>query len=225
MKKHIWLIIIAVVLLFIIGATVYIGSLGVKDHSARYSGIGYNGPSDILWSGKTYKHCGFDHDIAFSTGKAVADFGNDYEVIREIKNDPEHNYIIVTSFRERDLYVSSDYTPPEDGNVTGIYIDKIKRNNDKLLEALEKIYSTERDEFFLYEVQDSFYRDKKIKVKKVHFVYDDCPVATGYKGYLGKVDGVWCFIDDFPGYRAFQKEIIPCFEIDEEFIPVLEKYF
>ena len=44
-------------------------------------------------------------------------------------------------------------------------------------------------------------------------------------GRIGKVDGKWCYFHDYPKYRVAQKETIPCFEIDEELIPIIDEYF
>ena len=51
-------------------------------------------------------------------------------------------------------------------------------------------------------------------MKKLYFAYEDCPVATVYKGYLGKINGQWAITTDGG-----------CYSIPDKYSKILEKYF
>ncbi len=198
-----------------------------EDTSAEYT-HGYDETtSAIKWNGKKYV---YDRDLnpyyAFDSGKAVARLGEYGKSIYEVSGDGGRNFLITISFPEgSDLYIANDYVIPEEGEVTAVYIDGNKLVDAKLLDALEKIYSEDHGNTFLYKVSGNFFHDEKIEVTTVHLSYEGCPIGSDYKGYLGRVDGKWCYFYDDPIYTATQKETIPCFEIDEDLIPIIEEYF
>lgn len=205
----------------------YEGVIPPEDKSARKSPY-YSINNEITWKGKTYILCDYDfnYDAAFDIGKAVTQCGEGGDILFEVNGDSQHHFLIDTSFNERpDLYVSADYTIPTEGKLTSVYVNGRKVTNKKLLDAIEQLYSSDNNDFFLYKVEDNFHHDHNIVAKKINLAYEGCPVGSDYKGYLGRVDGKWCYFHDYPGYRVFQKETIPCFEIDEELIPIINNYF
>ncbi|MBQ3099488.1 MAG: hypothetical protein IJC50_00710 [Clostridia bacterium] len=204
----------------------YEGIILPKDRSAQESHNHYN--HTITWKGKIYKLCDYDfiYDVKYNRGKAVTQCSECGNVLYEISGDSNHDFLVDPCFNERDdLYVSEDYVIPTEGEITAVYVNGRKVTNKKLLDAIEKMYSADDSDFFLYDVEENFYHDHNIFAKKVNLSYEDCPVGSEYKGYIGKVDGKWCYFHDYPGFRVNQKETIPCFEIDEELIPIIDKYF
>ena len=205
----------------------YAGIIPPEDKSACESPY-YTSSNEVTWKGKTYVLCDdtFNYDVEFKRGKAITQCGKGGNILYEVVGDTQHNFLVDTSFSERDdLYISQDYVIPEEGKLTSVYINGRKVTNKKLLDAIEQLYSSDDGDFFLYKVKDNFHRDYNIFAKKVHLSYEGCPVGSDYKGYIGKVDGKWCYFHDYPGYRVSQKETIPCFEIDEELLPIIKKYF
>ena len=231
-KLKITITILASVLLISMAAVMTVGYLkyeGIippKDKSARESHNHYN--HTITWQGKTYILCDdtFNYDVKYNRGKAVTQCSECNNILYEISGDVNHDFLVNTSFNEKnDLYVSEDYLIPKEGKLTAVYVNGRKVTNKKFLDAIEKLYSSDDGDFFLYKVNDNFSRDQKIFAKKINLSYDGCPVGSDYKGYIGKVDGKWCYFHDYPKYRVAMKETIPCFEIDEELIAIIDKYF
>lgn len=204
----------------------YEGVIPPEDHSALHS---HNlSTHTITWKGKKYQLCddNFYYDVKYNLGKAVTRCSECGDVLYEVSGDINHNFLVDPCFNERDdLYVSEDYVIPTEGKLTAVYVNGRKITNEKLLDAVEKLYSSDDSNFFLYKVKENFHHDYNIVAKKVNLSYEDCPVGSDYKGYIGKVDGKWCYFHDYPKYRVAQKETIPCFEIDEELIPIIDEYF
>lgn len=230
-KRNMIITILALVILISIAAVMtvnylkYEGIILPKDKSALHSHNHYN--PTITWKEKIYKLCdeSFNYDVKYPRGKAVTQCSECGDVLYEVNGDINHDFLVNTSFNERpDLYVSEDYVIPTEGKLTAVYVNGRKITNEKLLDAIEEMYSDDSD-FFLYDVKENFYHDDSIFAKKINLAYEGCPVGSDYKGYIGIVDGKWCYFHDYPGFRVNQKETIPCFEINEKLIPVIKKYF
>ena len=197
-----------------------------KDTSAEILRITPNSDPIIKWNGKTYLYYGeYDQFLSFDVGKAIALFGEGGSPVHEVTGDNDHNFLVCKYFPDpSDLYIANDYEIPEEGEITTVYIDGYKVDDAELIDALERIYSSDDSDSFLYKFQVYFLWDYDVVAKKVSLAYEGCPISM-YKGYIGKVNGKWCHFYDPPEHEAFEEETIPCFEIDEELIPVIDKYF
>lgn len=196
-----------------------------KDTSAEFLRITPHQDPIIKWNEKTYSYYReLDYFLSFDGGNAIALLGEGGSPVYEVKGDNGHNFLVYKSFTDASLYVANDYAIPEEGEITAAYIDDYKVVNTKFLDALETIYSSDDSDYFLYNVKEYFLWDHDIVAKKVNLAYEGCPVAL-YKGYIGKVNGKWCHFYDSPGTKVFEEDIVPCFEIDEDLIPIIDEYF
>jgi len=219
-------ILISLAVVMTVGYLKYEGIIPPKDRSALHSHE--LSTHTITWKGKKYRLCdeNFYYDVKYDRGKAITQCSECKDLLYEVSGDVDHHFLIDPCFNERDsLYVSEDYVLPKEGELTAVYVNGRKITNKKLLDAIEKLYSSDDGDFFLYKVKESFNRDQNIFAKKVNLSYEGCPIGSDYKGYIGKVDGKWCYFHDYPKYRVALKETIPCFEIDEELIAIIDKYF
>ena len=58
------------------------------------------------------------------------------------------------------------------------------------MDALAKI-EAEKTTSFTYETDGIFALTDNQHMRRLYFAYDNCPIATNYKGYMGKVNGAW----------------------------------
>ena len=67
-------------------------------------------------------------------------------------------------------------------------------------------------------------------MKSIYFAYEDCPIATEYKGYLGKINGKWAITtyissDQRHPNGSPKPYLVGCYSIPEEYTSTLEKYW
>ena len=66
-------------------------------------------------------------------------------------------------------------------------------------------------------------------MRLLYVAYEDCPVATSFIGYMGKINGTWYITTEMgssyteAGYpRAYK---VSCYAIPDKYIEIVEKYF
>ena len=111
------------------------------------------------------------------------------------------------------LYVSDDYTIPTDGEITTICWNREYIEDKEFIKAMSEIDAAKTTSF-AYETERIFELTENPRMKKLYFAYEDCPVATVYKGYLGKINGQWAITTDGG-----------CYSIPDKSSKILEKYF
>lgn len=161
------------------------------------------------WKGQDYSQISGE----YTEGRTIAKSEDGSWKINEVKEDPSHTFVVARSFLDQYLYVSDDYTIPTSGKITKICWNREYIEDEEFIKALSEIdaakttsfaYSTET----IYELKDNQ------RMKKLYFSYEGCPVATVYKGYLGKINGEWAITTDGG-----------CYLIPDTHSQILEKYF
>lgn len=219
MKRRRLFIIGAGALLIVIGAFVWLWHNGAIDHTAE---VGVEG---MVWGEKTYAAIGGE----YTEGKTIAKSKDGSWKINEVKEDPSHTFVVARSFLDQCLYVSDAYTIPTSGRVTTACFNGECITDDKFLEAVSQIDSMKMTSFE-HETEGIFMLTDTQQMKSLYFAYEDCPVATVNKGWLGKINGAWVITtyissaqnheDDSP--RSYT---VGCYTIPDTYSEILEGYF
>ncbi|MDL2287434.1 hypothetical protein LJB90_02590 [Eubacteriales bacterium OttesenSCG-928-G02] len=113
-----------------------------------------------------------------------------------IKNDTYHDFIIILHIMPLgDFYyfVKSGVKIPTKGEITAVFIKNKQVRKDNLTAIIENLYNSEDPIFIDYNKQQT-------SSYSVYFAYNDCPVATSYKGsfikYKNKYKNEWYYITD-----------------------------
>ena len=188
----------------------------VTDHSANASF------SSAQWQGRSY----YAITGKYSTEKRVAKSKEGLSIY-EVEDDPSHNFIEVRSFLDQSLMVAGDYTIPTEGTLSGVWYSVRPFTNQQVLEVLAEIDS-QKTTSFLFETNNIHHSDSH-HLGDLYFAYDNCPVYTNNKGYLGKVNGEWVItthVTTNPSSEGgiSRHYIVSCYRIPEEQASILEQY-
>ncbi len=191
----------------------------VIDRSAK---VGNEG---MTWNGKNYSTISGE----YTEGRTIAKSEDGSWDINEIKEDPSHKFVVARSFLDQYLYVADDYTVPSSGEITKVCWDGKYINNKDFLKAITEIDATKTTTFD-YETEGIFMLTDNQHMRRLYFAYEDCPIATEYIGYMGKVNGKWVITtyispaqnNDDGSPKPYS---VSCYSIPDKFGSILEKYF
>lgn len=190
----------------------------VFDHSAIVHMEG------MTWKGQDYSRVGGE----YTEGRTIAKSKNGWN-INEVKEDPSHTFVVARSFLDQYLYVSDDYTVPTSGEITKICWDGEYIKDKDFIEALTEIDITKTTSFD-YETEAVFILNDSQSMKQLYFAYENCPVATVKKGWLGKINGKWVITtyistDQNNEDGSPKPYMVGCHSIPDKYWKILEKYF
>ena len=185
----------------------------VTDDSAEFTG------SKLTWNGKNYSSVGG----IYTEEKRIAKTADGWDV-NEIREDPDHNFVVVRSFLDQYLMVADDYTIPTSGRLTMVNWHGDPLTDPEFLEAVLEI-SVQKNTSFTYETENISMVTDQQHMREVFFAYENCPVATVFQGYLGKVDGKWVMTTDIEKTTHPQPYLVGCHKIPDEYESILERYF
>lgn len=138
--------------------------------------------------------------------------------VKEIPEDPDHNFLVIRSFLDQDYLVRKDYKIPVSGTVSCCYIRGKRSTDEKLLQTIEEILSTTYDDGFQIETEKNHDRLCGLSVG-----YDGCPVGTDRGYMLGCLDdGRWVLVFRKDYTVTDGRHTIICHEITGEQARVLE---
>lgn len=199
------IIVLCIVSVTVIGILVLLWRAGVfvTDRSAIVYAEG------MTWKGQDYSRVGGD----YTEGRTIAKSEDGSWDINEVKEDPSHTFVVARSFLDDFLYVSDAYTIPTSGEITKICWNREYIEDKEFIKALSEIDAAKTTSF-AYNTETIFELKDNQRMKKLYFAYEGCPVATVYKGYLGKINGKWAITTDGG-----------CYSIPDKYSQVLEKYF
>lgn len=158
-------------------------------------------------------------NIDFSEeGKIIGKF-DDYD-IREIPEDPEHNFLVVRSFLDQYYVVDRDYMIPTEGELSCAYVGS-RACDEELLAVLNAIFKEEYSDGFSVQIpreQEKFY--------SIGVGYEDCPVVTDFGYYIGTLeDGRWVLVyqEDYEYDSEKNMLRVVCHEIKNEYAVKLQE--
>ena len=194
------------------------------------SGVFVFGRSAIVhMEGMTWK--GQDYSIVsgeYTEGRTIAKSKDGWK-INEVKEDPSHTFVVARSFLDQHLYVSDDYTIPTSGKITKVCWNGEYIEDEEFLQALTQIDSAKTTSFD-YETEAIFILNENQRMKSLYFAYENCPVATVNKGWLGKIKGEWVITtyisSDHNNEDGSPKPyMVGCYSIPDKYSQILDKYF
>jgi len=179
----------------------------------------------VTWNGKEYSPI----SGAYAEGRTIAKGKEADWVVNAVKEDPSHTFIVARSFLDDYLLVSNDYAVPVSGKLTTVSWNGTYISDPLFLDAVSSIESTKTDSF-TYQTEGIFERKENQHMRELYFAYENCPVATNYKGYMGKVNGEWVITthisqDSRTEDGSPKPHSVSCYKIPEEYRDILSKYF
>lgn len=179
----------------------------------------------VVWNEKEYSSISGD----YTEGRTIAKDKNGKWAINMVKGDPSHTFIVIRSFLDQYLMVSDDYAVPTTGKLTTVSWNGTYITDSSFLNAIAKI-EAERTSSFTYETDGIFQLTENQHMRSLYFAYENCPVTTNFKGYMGKVNGVWVITtyisQDTRNEDGSPKPYsVSCYVIPEEYWDVLSRYF
>lgn len=214
------IIILCVFFVIVFGLLVLLWNSGafLFDHSAFVHMEG------MSWNGRDYSRVGGE----YTEGRTIAKSKNGWK-INEVEEDPSHTFVVARSFLDQYLYVSDDYTVPASGKVTKVSWDRQYIEDEEFIETLAEIDITKTTSFD-YETEAIFYLNDNQHMKSLYFAYEDCPVATVNKGWLGKINGKWTVTtyissDQNNEDGSPKPYTVGCYTIPDKYTQILEKHF
>lgn len=179
----------------------------------------------VTWNGKEYSPVSGE----YTEGRTIAKGKEGDWVINSVEEDPTHTFIVARSFLDQYLMVSDDYAVPSTGELTSAAWNGTYITETSFLNALSKI-EAEKTTSFTYQTDGIFQLTENQHMRSLYFAYENCPVATNYKGYLGKVNGEWVITtyisQDISHADSSNKPYsVSCYRIPNEYHDILSKYF
>lgn len=179
----------------------------------------------VIWNGKEYSSISGE----YTEGRTIAKSKEGNWTINSVEEDPSHTFIVARSFLDQYLFVADDYTVPASGKLTAVSWNGVYITDTSFLDAVSKI-EAEKSTSFTYETDAIFQLTENQHMRELSFAYENCPVATNYKGYMGKVNGEWVITtyisrdtrndDGSPKPYSVSVYVIP-----DEYRDILSEYF
>lgn len=190
----------------------------------------FNGTADVgsdyvRWNGKEYSITSGE----YTEGRTIAKSKNGNWVINMVKEDPTHTFIVARSFLDQYLFVSKDYVVPTSGELTAVSWNGTYISDTMFLDAVS-IIEAEKTTSFTYHTDGIFQITENQHMRELYFAYENCPVATNYKGYMGQINGAWV-ITTYISQDTYNDDGYPksysvsCYTIPNEYWDVLSEYF
>ena len=222
MKKHLKTVLICIVISIIVavmifklwesGAFIFVRSADV-------------GTEYVTWNGKKYSQISGD----YTEGRTIAKGKTGDWVINMVEEDPLYTFIVARSFLDDHLWVAVDYTVPTSGKLTTVSWNGTYIEDEVFLAAMENIES-EKTTTFTYETDGIYQLTESQHMRSLYFAYENCPVTTNFKGYMGKVNGEWVITTyisaDVRNEDGSPKPYsVSCYKIPSEYWDAISEYF
>ena len=124
-------------------------------------------------------------------GKTIAQADN-YN-IKEIPEDPNHNFLAVRNFLDNWTIVKESYVIPTGGKLNVAYCDQERITDGIKLQMIQSILDGVYQGSFIVKTDGE--RDIFNAIKTVKVGYEDCPVGTDWLGGIGNINGYLVFVE------------------------------
>ena len=201
---------VLVVAALVVGALWHLGAF-VTDRSVVV------GLESLHWQGRTYSPVYGKYDL----GHRIAKTTNGLDVY-EIEGDPDHNFLLVSSFVDSNLYVCDDYEIPNYGTVTRVNWNYKDITDKELLQAVGAILAKSHVQGSYKSAYGGLFVENEAQnLETMYVAYDNCPVATVNRGFMGKLNGKWIITVEVSPDRSECKY----YSIPDQYVGILERYF
>jgi len=170
----------------------------------------------VYWNGVLYVPASGQ----YSEGKTIAKTNDGWQ-INEVEEDDTHTFVVMRSFLDNCLLVREDYDIPSSGEITTISWNGKYIADDGFKQAVTEVISRAKPDFE-YVTEGIFQLKDNQKMRLLHVGYDGCPLATGYVGYMGTVEGKWYLTVNLPDGESGS---VSCYTIPEKYTDILNRYF
>jgi hypothetical protein len=179
----------------------------------------------VNWNGKEYSITSGE----YTEGRTITKGKSGVWTINMVKEDPSHTFIVARSFLDQYLMVSDDYTIPTSGKITTISWNGTYITDEAVLDAIANI-EAEKVTTFTYETDGIYQLTDNQHMRRLYFAYENCPVATEFKGYMGKVNGAWVITtyissDTSNADGSPKPYSVSCYKIPNKYGDILSEYF
>ncbi|MBQ3009810.1 MAG: hypothetical protein IJA20_02430 [Methanocorpusculum sp.] len=215
-KSLILLLALAVVILAVAALLIAQGVI-VFDRSGQRRGEG------VYWKDTMYVPSYGE----YSEGRTIAKTEDGWQ-INEVEEDSSHTFIVLRSFLDQSLLVRDDYEIPNSGEITCVFWDGKKIEDEMFCDTIADILSRASGDFSF--VTEAIYQSNDTQSMKVLYVgYEGCPIGTEYIGYLGTVEGSWCITttispDQHNSDGSPKPYTVWCYTIPVEYEDILDNY-
>lgn len=218
MKRNTIVVLVILVAVAALAVLLIANGVIVLDYSAVAHG------ANIYWNDTLYVECSGQ----YHEGRTVARTPDGWD-INEVVGDESHTFVVKRNFLDQYLMVREDYAIPSSGEVTVVSYGWSDFKDEELCSTIFKILECAAAEFE-YETEEIYIRTENQNMKKLYVGYNGCPIATEFKGYLGKVNGEWCLTtENLPWIESsgspVPSQTVLCYTMPEEFHAVLEAHF
>lgn len=179
----------------------------------------------VIWKGREYSNVSGD----YSEGRTIARSKKPGWEINMVEEDPSHTFIVARSFLDQTLLVADDYVVPTAGRLTAVSWNGNYIYDVEFLTAISQI-DTEKTTSFSYQTDAIYMLTENQHMRRLYFAYENCPVTTNYKGYMGKVNDEWMITTYIPkdtrnSDGSPKKYTVECYKIPSQHWEILSKYF
>ena len=215
-KSLILLLALAVVILAVAALLIAQGVI-VFDRSGQRRGEG------VYWNGGLYMPASGE----YTEGRTIAKTEDGWQ-INEVEEDSSHTFVVLRSFLDQSLLVRDDYEIPNSGEITCVFWDGKKIEDEMFCDTIADILSRASGDFSF--VTEAIYQSNDTQNMKVLYVgYEGCPIGTEYIGYLGTVEGSWCITttispDQHNSDGSPKPYTVWCYTIPVEYEDILDNY-
>lgn len=187
------------------------------DRSAERQGEG------VYWNGVVYQPCAGE----YTEGKTIAKT-TDGSRINEVEEDDTHTFIVLRSFLDQYLLVREDYAIPSSGEITTVFWNGEEIADAAFRDAVTAILSVAETD--MEYVTDGIYQLTGGQHMRPLFVgYQNCPIGTEFKGYMGQINGQWVITTDIADDRTNvdgspKSCTVGCYTIPPTYHEILNQY-
>ena len=165
----------------------------------------------------------------YTEGRIIAKGVDADWTVNAVEEDPTHTFIVARSFLDQYLMVSDDYTIPTSGAVTVVSWNGNYISDPQFLDVICKI-DAEKTTSFTYDTDGIEQFTEQQQMRRLYFAYEGCPVATDFRGYLGKINGAWVMTADISREQRNEDGSpkpysVGCYTIPDQYGEILSEYF
>ena len=129
---------------------------------------------------------------------------------------------MISSFRDSVLYADDGYAVPQSGEITKAYWNYKQMKDAEFMRTVTDILAERKIQgTYTSESGYIFIENAVQDLEKLYVAYENCPVATVNKGFMGKLNGKWIITVEVSPDRSECKY----YNIPDRYVGILERCF